>query len=69
VRSIEDHYGHPVDVEWVISRHRRPGDPVCIVQTRPVTVTASAEEAAPAAYDPVALAQKYLFSGKPIPGR
>jgi pyruvate, water dikinase len=69
VRSIEDHYGHPVDVEWVISRHRRAGDPVCIVQTRPVTVTAPPEEAAPAAYDPVALAQKYLFSGKPIPGR
>lgn len=69
VRAIEDHYGHPVDVEWVISRHRRPGDPVCIVQTRPVTVTAAPEEAAPTAYDPVALAQKYLFSGKPIPGR
>jgi pyruvate,water dikinase len=69
VRAIEDHYGHPVDVEWVISRHRRPGDPVCIVQTRPVTVTAAPEEAAPAAYDPVALAQKYLFSGRPIPGR
>jgi pyruvate,water dikinase len=69
VRAIEEHYGHPVDVEWVISRHRRAGDPVCIVQTRPVTVTAAPEEAAPAAYDPVALAQKYLFSGKPIPGR
>ncbi|MDD7964925.1 PEP/pyruvate-binding domain-containing protein [Actinomycetospora lemnae] len=69
VRAIEDHYGYPVDVEWVISRHRRAGDPVCIVQTRPVTVTAAPEEAAPTAYDPVALAQKYLFSGKPIPGR
>ncbi|MDD7937166.1 PEP/pyruvate-binding domain-containing protein [Actinomycetospora lutea] len=69
VRAIEEHYGHPVDVEWVISRHRRAGDPVCIVQTRPVTVTAAPEEATPAAYDPVALAQKYLFSGKPIPGR
>lgn len=69
VRAIEDHYGYPVDVEWVISRHRRAGDPVCIVQTRPVTVTAPEEQAAPTAYDPVALAQKYLFSGKPIPGR
>ena len=69
VRAIETHYGHAVDVEWVIGRHRRPGDPVCIVQTRPVTVTAPPEETAPAAYDPVALAQKYLFSGKPIPGR
>jgi len=67
VTAIEDHYGYPVDVEWVISRHRRAGDPVCIVQTRPVTVTADAP--APVAYDPVALAQKYVFSGKPIPGR
>ncbi len=34
---IEDHYGYPVDVEWVISRHRRPGDPVAVVQARPET--------------------------------
>lgn len=68
VTSIEAHYGYPVDVEWVISRHRRAGDPVCIVQSRPVTVTAD-DEVTPAAYDPVALAQKYVFSGKPIPGR
>lgn len=68
VTAIEEHYGHPVDVEWVISRHRRAGDPVCIVQTRPVT-TVEPETAAAPAYDPVALAQKYLFSGKPIPGR
>ena len=67
VASIEEHYGYPVDVEWVISRHRRAGDPVCIVQARPVTVTA--EQPAAAVYDPVALAQKYVFSGKPIPGR
>ncbi len=68
VKAIEEHYGYPVDVEWVISRHRRAGDPVSIVQSRPVTVTAPAA-AAPAAYDPVALAQKYVFSGRPIPGR
>ncbi|MGQ0576296.1 MAG: PEP/pyruvate-binding domain-containing protein [Pseudonocardia sp.] len=67
VIAIEEHYGYPVDVEWVISRHRRAGDPVCIVQSRPVTVTAA--ESTAAAYDPVALAQKFVFSGKPIPGR
>jgi pyruvate,water dikinase len=67
VTAIEQHYGHPVDVEWVIPRSRRAGDPVCIVQTRPVTVTSPAP--APAAYNPVALAQKYVFSGKPVPGR
>ena len=62
VTAIEEHYGYPVDVEWVIARHRRAGDPICIVQSRPVTVVAA--EAAPAAYDPVAVAQKYVFSGK-----
>jgi pyruvate,water dikinase len=67
VRSIEEHYGYPVDVEWVISRHRRAGDPICIVQSRPVTVTAGSET--PATYDPVALAARYVFSGRPIPGR
>ncbi|GAA4845172.1 hypothetical protein GCM10023403_04130 [Pseudonocardia benzenivorans] len=67
VSAIERHYGYPVDVEWVISRHRRAGDGICIVQSRPVTVTA--QEQAPVAYDPVALAQKYVFSGKPVPGR
>ncbi|WP_308259409.1 PEP/pyruvate-binding domain-containing protein [Pseudonocardia sp. H11422] len=69
VKSIEEHYGYPVDVEWVISRHRRAGDPVCIVQSRPVTVTADESEKTPASYDPVALAQKFVFSGKPLPGR
>ncbi|MCW2717115.1 MAG: pyruvate, water dikinase [Pseudonocardiales bacterium] len=69
IKAIEEHYGYPVDVEWVISRHRRAGDPVCIVQSRPVTVTAAETEKTPAAYDPVALAQKFVFSGKPIPGR
>jgi pyruvate,water dikinase len=67
VTAIEQHYGYPVDVEWVIARHRRAGDPICIVQSRPVTVVAT--EAAPAAYDPVAVAQKYVFSGKGLPGR
>ncbi len=67
VTSIEEHYGYPVDVEWVIGRHRRPGDPIYIVQSRPVTVVA--KETAPAAYDPVAVAQKYVFSGKGLPGR
>ncbi|NMH95799.1 PEP/pyruvate-binding domain-containing protein [Pseudonocardia acidicola] len=69
VTSIEEHYGYPVDVEWVISRHRRAGDPVCIVQSRPVTVTTEESGQAPASYDPVALAQKFVFSGKPLPGR
>lgn len=62
VTSIERQFGHPVDVEWVVSRHRRPGDPICVVQARPVTIT-SAHEPAPTVYDPVAMARKHLFGG------
>jgi hypothetical protein len=40
VLAVERHYGYPVDVEWVLDRHRREGEPVCVVQARPVTVTA-----------------------------
>lgn len=61
VLAIEAHYGHAVDVEWVLQRHRREGDPIAIVQTRPVTTEV---KEATAAFDPMALAQKHLFSGK-----
>jgi pyruvate,water dikinase len=64
VTSIERDLGHPVDVEWVISRHRRAGEPICVVQARPVTV-APAEEPAPTAYDPAAMARKYVFGRVP----
>lgn len=63
VRAIEKHYGYPVDVEWVLDRHRRPGEPVCVVQSRPVTVT-SEPESARTGWDPVAMATKYAFHGK-----
>lgn len=62
VIEIESRYGYPVDVEWVVSRHRRPGEPVSIVQSRPVTT--AVEQAGPAGYDPMALAQKYIFSAR-----
>lgn len=58
LQRIEQHYGHPVDVEWVIDKHHRPGEPISVVQVRPVTV---ATAAAPAAYDPAALAAKHIF--------
>lgn len=67
VLRIEDLYGYPVDVEWVIDRDRRPGEPVSIVQTRPETVH-SVDGAAPPPstprWDPVAYAAKYAFGGK-----
>ena len=62
VLEIESRYGYPVDVEWVVSRHRRPGEPVSIVQSRPVTT--AVEQASPSAYDPMVLAQKYIFSAR-----
>lgn len=60
VVGIEAHYGYPVDVEWVVDRDRRVGEPITIVQSRPVTVT-EAKEAVPA-WNPVAYAQKYAFN-------
>jgi pyruvate,water dikinase len=62
VLEIESRYGYPVDVEWVVSRHRRPGEPISIVQSRPVTT--AVEKPATVGYDPMALAQKYIFSAR-----
>ena len=59
VIAIENHYGYPVDIEWVLDRHRRAGEPISIVQTRPVTVV---EQAAVTGYDPMAMANKFIFS-------
>jgi pyruvate,water dikinase len=63
VTTVERHCGAPVDVEWVIPRHRRPGEPVYVVQCRPVTATTRQEPPPGAAYDPSALARKYVFGG------
>ena len=60
VLAVERHYGYPVDVEWVLDRHRREGEPVCVVQARPVTGTA-AQAAAPTDWNPAAMAAKYVF--------
>jgi len=60
VLAVERHYGYPVDVEWVLDRHRREGEPVCVVQARPVTVTAPAAPVA-TEWDPAAMAAKYVF--------
>jgi pyruvate, water dikinase len=64
VLAVERHYGYPVDVEWVLDRYRRAGDPVCVVQARPVTVTAPATaSSAGTEWNPVAMATKYAFGG------
>jgi len=65
VCRIEDKYGLPVDVEWVLPRSYRSGDPVTIVQTRPETVHgAEIEKTKTPAWDPVAMASKYAFGAK-----
>ena len=61
VLAVERHYGYPVDVEWVLDRHRREGEPVCVVQARPVTVTAP--QTTPIEWNPAAMAAKYVFGG------
>lgn len=61
VVSIEDHYGYPVDVEWVLDRNRVTGSPITIVQTRPVTTVAPHEPASTPTWDPTAAATKWAF--------
>ena len=60
VLAVERYYGYPVDVEWVLDRHRREGEPVCVVQARPITTTAIAAPA-PTEWNPAAMAAKYIF--------
>jgi pyruvate,water dikinase len=60
VLAAEEMLGAPADVEWVIPRAYRPGDPVTLVQVRPVT-TAVAPPAP--AWDAAASALKYAFKG------
>jgi pyruvate,water dikinase len=63
--SIEEHYGHPVDVEWVVGKEEQGEHPVFIVQARPVTVGGSDDETTKAAtWDPVAFATKYAFTSE-----
>ncbi|MCW2776144.1 MAG: Pyruvate, water dikinase [Nocardioides sp.] len=59
VRRVERHYGHAVDVEWVLSQDRKPGGPVHVVQSRPVTVEGNAGQ--PAAWNSASFALKYAF--------
>jgi pyruvate, water dikinase len=47
-------------VEWVLDRHRREGEAICVVQARPVTVTAPVSDT-PTEWNPAAMAAKYVF--------
>ena len=61
VLAVERYYGYPVDVEWVLDKYRRAGEPVCIVQARPVTLTSAGTDPMPTTWDPAAVATKYAF--------
>ena len=52
--------GQPADLEWVFDRQWTPGQPVSVVQTRPIT-TMGDETEAPAApkWDPLNYASRY----------
>ncbi len=63
VLSIESHYDYPVDVEWVISRHRRPGEPVVVVQARPETVHSPATPESSLGFDVAAIARRTVLRG------
>lgn len=58
VLAVEAHCGYPVDVEWVLQRGRQPGDPVVLVQARPVTA-AGCGVTGPPVWDPVRYALRY----------
>jgi pyruvate, water dikinase len=60
VLAVERHYGYPVDVEWVLDKYRRAGEPVCVVQARPVTAS-QPEVSLPASWNPAAMAAKHVF--------
>jgi len=62
VLRIENHYCHPVDVEWVLSRHRRPGERVAVVQARPESTGVHPESAhSGSGYDVASLARDFLL--------
>ena len=58
MKTIEGHYKVPIDVEWVVDESRRSGEPLTIVQTRPITTVG---EVAPTRLDPLAYTMKYAM--------
>jgi pyruvate, water dikinase len=60
VLAVERYYRYPVDMEWVLDKYRRPGEPACIVQA-----TGDAHKRGDGPYlttwDPAAIATRYAF--------
>lgn len=57
--TIEQHYGAPVDLEWVVELGWRPERPITIVQTRPITTLDQQTDMLPPKWDPLGYASKY----------
>jgi pyruvate, water dikinase len=67
IAKIEQRFGRPIDIEWVIEPNWRPGMPVTIVQVRPISTLDGATEAAPPKWDALDYAAKYGMGIKPKP--
>jgi pyruvate,water dikinase len=63
--QIEQRFGRPIDIEWVIEPSWRPGVAVSIVQVRPISTLDEATEAAPPKWDALGYAAKYGLGIKP----
>ncbi len=66
VRLIEEHFGHAVDVEWVLS-HDNDRSRVTIVQARPETVHGPGGGTEGVKWDPAGYAMKYAFGTEDSP--
>jgi pyruvate,water dikinase len=65
ITQIERQFGNLVDIEWVIEPNWRPGQPISIVQVRPITAIDDVVEAAPPKWDALGYAAKYGLGIKP----
>ena len=59
VRQLEEEAGHAVDVEWVLPVGRQPGQPVAVVQLRPITGKPANEAPSKPTWSPGHYASKY----------
>ena len=66
IAQIERHFGHPVDIEWVIEPNWRPGIPISVVQVRAITTLGDEVPASSATkWDALGYAAKYGLGIKP----
>lgn len=64
VGLIEEHFGHPVDVEWVASPTENDDARITVVQARPETIHGPDGVASRPEWNPAGYAMKYAFGDK-----